>query len=99
MWWANVETKPYGGYPQFWDMKILKLLDEADPEGQRWASNGSQDPKAPYGRFDGKTIFEAKKSLQPGSSRVLMRNGTRPTSMKTTRWAKRGCRISMTKKV
>ena len=27
MWWANVETKPYGGYPQFWDAKILDLLE------------------------------------------------------------------------
>ena len=31
MWWANVETKPYGGYPQWWDAKILKLLEEANP--------------------------------------------------------------------
>ena len=31
MWWANVETKPYGGYPQSWDIKILKMLQEADP--------------------------------------------------------------------
>src|SRR3990170_3724060 len=36
MWWANVETKPYGGYPMFWDMKILELLERANPDGQRW---------------------------------------------------------------
>jgi nitrate reductase beta subunit len=71
MWWANVETKPYGGYPQSWDIKILKLLDEANPEGQRWTNKPSRDPKAPYGHFDGQTIFESKKMLQPGSSRVL----------------------------
>ncbi len=66
MWWANVETKPYGGYPQFWDMKILKLLEEANPGGQSWAKkNGSH-------QFDGQTIFEAaKKKLTPDSSRVL----------------------------
>ena len=71
MWWANVETKPYGGYPQSWDMKILKLIDEANPDGQQWAGKPSPDRKAPYGRFEGKTVFEAKQSLQPGSSRVL----------------------------
>jgi nitrate reductase beta subunit len=30
MWWNNVESKPYGGYPQHWDVKILKLLAEDD---------------------------------------------------------------------
>ncbi|MFQ5682216.1 MAG: 4Fe-4S dicluster domain-containing protein [Candidatus Binatia bacterium] len=71
MWWANVETKPYGGYPQFWDMKILRLLEEANPGGQQWSGTPSGNSKNPYGRFDGQTIFEAKKALQPGSSRVL----------------------------
>jgi nitrate reductase beta subunit len=72
MWWANVETKPYGGYPQSWDMKILRLLDEADPQGQVWSGERSGDPRGPYGAFDGKTIFEATHpSLQPESSRVL----------------------------
>ncbi len=66
MWWANVETKPYGGYPQFWDIKILALLEEANPGGQVWArKNGSY-------RFEGQTVFEAaKKKLTPESSRVL----------------------------
>jgi nitrate reductase / nitrite oxidoreductase, beta subunit len=50
MWWNNVETKPYGGYPQFWDVKLLDLLERANPGGQTW--NGNQ--------FQGKTIFEAK---------------------------------------
>ena len=71
MWWANVETKPYGGYPQSWDVKILKLLDQANPEGQRWSNGPSRDSKVPYGEFDGKTIFEAEKALLTGSSRVL----------------------------
>ena len=58
MWWNNVETKPYGGYPQHWDVNILKLLDEADPGGQKWnAAPPAQD--APYGSYGGKTIFEA----------------------------------------
>ncbi len=66
MWWANVETKPYGGYPQFWDMKILKLLEEANPGKQNWRKRNGK-----Y-RFEGKTIFEAiKRRLLPNSSRVL----------------------------
>ena len=36
MWWNNVETKPYGGYPQFWDVKMLDLLEQANPGGQNW---------------------------------------------------------------
>ncbi len=64
MWWNNVETKPYGGYPQHWDTKILQLQDEADPGGQSWNA-GAVDPKrAPYGQFDGKTIFETADGVQ-----------------------------------
>jgi len=66
MWWANVETKPYGGYPQFWDMKILKLLEEANPNGQVWSQKNGEK------HFDGQTIFEAAKTkLTPESARVL----------------------------
>jgi nitrate reductase beta subunit len=63
MWWNNVETKPYGGYPADWDVKLLALQAEKDPGGQRWdASEPSQD--APYGRFEGKTIFETPEGLE-----------------------------------
>ena len=72
MWWANVETKPYGGYPQSWDVKILELLQQANPDGQRWQGTVSDDTQTPYGEFGGKTIFEAaEQSLQPESARVL----------------------------
>jgi len=58
MWWNNVETKPYGSYPNDWDVKVLGLLEEANPGGQSW--NGVVgDARAPYGRFDGVTVFEA----------------------------------------
>ncbi len=64
MWWANVETKPYGGYPQFWDVKALKLLEEANPDGQVWSRS--------EGTFQGKTLFEAaEKKLDPESARVV----------------------------
>jgi nitrate reductase beta subunit len=56
MWWNNVETKPYGGYPQGWDVKLLSLLEEANPGGQEWDASSRGGP---YGRFKGKTIFEA----------------------------------------
>jgi nitrate reductase beta subunit len=69
MWWANVETKPYGGYPQSWDVKTLQLLEQANPGGQTWTAQPT--PRQPYGRFDGKTIFESETVLLPGSSRVL----------------------------
>ncbi|MBI2149070.1 MAG: nitrate oxidoreductase subunit beta [Acidobacteria bacterium] len=72
MWWANVETKPYGGYPQFWDVKILDLLNRVNPDGQRWTGDASDDPKSMYGRFSGMTVFEAvQKSIETQSSRVL----------------------------
>ena len=71
MWWANVETKPYGGYPMFWDMKILELLERANPDGQRWTGAPAGDPRGPWGRFEGQTIFEAPRMLTPDSARVL----------------------------
>ncbi|MFQ5719485.1 MAG: 4Fe-4S dicluster domain-containing protein [Acidobacteriota bacterium] len=49
MWWNNVETKPYGGYPHHWDAKLLELLETRNPGGQVWD---------PDGTFAGKTIFE-----------------------------------------
>ncbi len=53
MWWNNVETKPYGGYPHFWDQKTLRLLEDSNPGGQEWDSSDEGDV------FTGKTIFEA----------------------------------------
>lgn len=58
MWWNNVETKPYGGYPRHWDVRTLELLEEANPGGQVWDA-GQHSEAAPYGRFEGKTVFEA----------------------------------------
>ncbi len=58
MWWNNVETKPYGGYPHHWDVRLLSLLDAINPGGQFWDA-GDQAPQRPYGEFKGLTIFEA----------------------------------------
>lgn len=77
MWWNNVESKPYGGYPQHWDVKILGLLEQANPGGQTWSTRGSGNVETPYGTFDGKTIFEAVDSMdRPG--RVLGYLPTQP---------------------
>jgi nitrate reductase beta subunit len=74
MWWNNVETKPYGGYPQFWDMKILRLLDDAhqrDGRAMRWNTAARSDRK-PYGEYEGMTLFEAvKRTSGPVAKRVL----------------------------
>jgi nitrate reductase / nitrite oxidoreductase, beta subunit len=43
IFWNNVETKPYGGYPQAWDIRLLEKLD-----GQRWRGDN----------YEGKTVFE-----------------------------------------
>ena len=58
MWWNNVESKPFGGYPRNWDTKTLSLVDEKNPGAQVWDAAQPRTAKAPYGRFDGKTIFE-----------------------------------------
>jgi nitrate reductase beta subunit len=59
MWWNNVETKPYGGYPQHWDAKLLSMLEESNPGGQVWNATETDSVKNPYGMFEGLTIFEA----------------------------------------
>ncbi|MGE3844978.1 MAG: 4Fe-4S dicluster domain-containing protein [Vicinamibacterales bacterium] len=58
MWWNNVETKPYGGYPAHWDSTILELQEKANPGGQVWDAAKKDAVKAPYGTFEGETIFE-----------------------------------------
>ncbi len=66
MWWTNVETKPYGGYPQHWDVKILDKLEQANPGGQRWGGGLNGDPRKPYGGFRGKTLFEVPQAVAHG---------------------------------
>ncbi|MEE9609623.1 MAG: 4Fe-4S dicluster domain-containing protein [Desulfatiglandales bacterium] len=54
MWWNNVETKPYGGYPQNWDVKTLSLLGY-----QGWSPEYKENLVSPYGSYQGDTLFEA----------------------------------------
>ncbi len=59
MWWNNVETKPFGGYPRFWDARLLAMLEEANPKKQTWDTASERSHEAPFGLFGGKTVFEA----------------------------------------
>lgn len=45
MFWNNVETKPWGGFPLAWDLRILEKLGR-----QEWSSKGE---------YLGKTLIEA----------------------------------------
>jgi nitrate reductase beta subunit len=66
MWWNNVESKPYGGYPQHWDSKLLNMLETANPGNQVWDISDKEPERKPYGQFDGWTIFEAAQK-KPGA--------------------------------
>lgn len=50
IFWNNVETKPYGGYPLQWDTKLLQITDTAKWKGDKLASA---------------TIFETEGPKQP----------------------------------
>ena len=62
MLWNNVETKPFGGYPQSWDVHALDLLG---PQPGWDASQAGSD--TPYGVYQGQTLFEAAKGRVDGS--------------------------------
>ncbi len=73
MWWNNVETKPYGGYPAHWDVRILDLLDQAHQAAgvqPAWTPTPG-DPEAPYGSYQGMTVFEAAAHAKPQAEQVL----------------------------
>ena len=79
MWWNNVETKPYGGYPQSWDVRLLGALDEAHRKAGRsaqWNAEPRDGADRPYGVYEGMTIFEAARS---GAQRDQVALGYEPT--------------------
>lgn len=59
MWWNNVESKPYGGYPHHWDAKLLDMLEQINPGKQAWDVRNKTLREACFGTFNGMTIFEA----------------------------------------
>ena len=71
MWWNNVETKPYGGYPQFYDVKITQLVEQVNPGGQVWNVRVGRKHHAPYGVFEGMTIISPR--TRNGGSSISMR--------------------------
>ena len=73
MWWNNVESKPYGGYPQHWDSKLLNMLEAVNPGNQLWNAAEKEPAKQPYGVFEGLTIFEAAaKSAGPEGAQAAL---------------------------
>jgi len=56
MWWNNVESKPYGGYPMNWDIKLLAMLGEQEWQGSTYA---------------GKTVFEARDPAKQTASGMV----------------------------
>jgi nitrate reductase / nitrite oxidoreductase, beta subunit len=73
MWWNNVESKPFGGYPQHWDAKLLSMLEAENPGGQVWDISKTESGRGPYGVFEGKTIFEAaEKHLGPEGPQTVL---------------------------
>jgi nitrate reductase beta subunit len=56
MFWNNVETKPWGGYPLGWDVNILEKLGQ-----QEWSKAG---------RYEGKTVFEAAIEKEPNERAI-----------------------------
>jgi nitrate reductase beta subunit len=84
MWWNNVETKPYGGYPRHWDVEILSRLDEAHKQaGQEstWDPASRDGAERPYGTYDGMTIFEGAELERPQQEVAL---GYEPTDEQWT---------------
>ena len=78
MWWNNVESKPYGGYPQNWDAKLLNMLEEANPGKQTWTTRTAEPKNKPYGTFTGMTIFDAAEK-RPGPQGPQAALGYLPT--------------------
>ncbi len=82
MWWNNVETKPYGGYPQHWDIKLLEMLDKVHQQtgvNPVWDLSQSDGNNKPYGVYGGLTIFEAPGKLDPAALRDEVALGYMPS--------------------
>ena len=58
IFWNNVETKPYGGYPTGWDLNLLEMLGPA-----RWR-DGVLESKTP---FDGLEEVDPPRGYRPAA--------------------------------
>ena len=70
MWWNNVETKPYGGYPQFYDVKITQLIEQVNPGGQVWNVRVGRKHHAPVRGVRRDDHFRRRRQSRPGGDRV-----------------------------
>src|SRR5437870_8941667 len=70
MWWNNVETKPYGGYPQFYDVKVAQLVEQVNPGGRCGTPGWAASTMRPTGCSRG------SRSSTPGPRSGRRRSGT-----------------------
>jgi nitrate reductase / nitrite oxidoreductase, beta subunit len=83
MWWNNVETKPYGGYPRHWDVNLLELLERGQPGGS--GVGRRQRSRTLPTAVRGKTVFEAAGPDERASGTCPpTRSGRPPTASRTT---------------
>jgi len=68
MWWNNVETKPYGGYPPFYDVNY-PAHRAGEPGGAGVERSGPGQAPCPLRVFEGMTIFDAGAG-RPGGDRL-----------------------------
>ena len=91
MWWNNVETKPYGGYPHHWDVKMLDLLEQANPGGQNWDGK-AEGPESALRQVQRQDHLRSGQNERQPRRRAKARsatcpptkNGPRPTATRTT---------------
>jgi nitrate reductase beta subunit len=63
IFWNNVETKPYGGYPQAWDSKLMDIMGDTTWDGKKLHSitifekNGEGKP--PAGHLPGERDYSS----------------------------------------
>src|SRR5205809_6786967 len=49
MWWNNVETKPYGGYPQLYAVESNQHIELGHPRREGWAGRGGRKDQSAHG--------------------------------------------------
>ena len=90
MWWNNVETKPYGGYPQHWDVKHPgHARDQATPVARTGTSPRPimrNHPMARSRQDDLRGRSDSCRTRRPARRSAICRptrNGEPPTSTRT----------------
>lgn len=72
MWWLNVETKPFGGYPWHWDVKTLEMLEDAETTKVFDREEGEYKRVLDFKTKEiGRTVFEAAQYAVRRGERVM----------------------------